>query len=330
MMPTRSQAAVSENLDFDISSIAGNAPLHVKQALNGLVTSLDSITPPEHRGRSMFGTEVYSRLKITEVSILKKVDEESKLEGRVVVEAIVEEDMVNILGSIHGRCSAFLVDMCSVMSLFALSLATTGKTPESVSQSINMIYHSPAALGEKIRLVNTSITLGNRRKLPIIARQNYGALAFCSDRSAYGERWFRKFGAPLDLAPSASRSGKRGKSPALILDAPSSPEGVRFIYQGLQDTARLPVCDAFLHQDPKAPKVDDNPTCPLPSQSKSKSWLLEALHRCPPQASTLQESRETHRYTSNRLSVTSKHVFAASSVQSIEKDRCLLRRSSSD
>ena len=55
-------------------------------------------------------------------------------------------DMINGGGNIHGGCSAFLVDVCSSLSLSALSLVTEGKEYLSVSQAINMIYHSPAVL----------------------------------------------------------------------------------------------------------------------------------------------------------------------------------------
>ncbi|TEB32209.1 hypothetical protein FA13DRAFT_1731965 [Coprinellus micaceus] len=152
----------SSDAPFDASKIAGNAPLHVKQTLGNPIKWLEGLVAPEFKNANFFGKAIYARLRVTEISVDKKVDEESKLEGRVIVETVVEEDMLNGGGNIHGGCSAFLVDMCSAMSLNALSLATTGKGNRSVSQAINMIYHSPAGWGDTLRLVNTSTTLGNR------------------------------------------------------------------------------------------------------------------------------------------------------------------------
>ena len=64
--------------------------------------------------------------------------------------------MVNAGGSMHGGCSAYLVDICT-----SLALAAAGK-PGTVSQAIDMVYHAPAPLGCRIRVVNWTITLGAR------------------------------------------------------------------------------------------------------------------------------------------------------------------------
>ncbi|PPR01588.1 hypothetical protein CVT26_013327 [Gymnopilus dilepis] len=138
------------------SHIAGNAPDDVKSFLENLLTS-------PRTGRSpTFAESVERRLKVTEVSIQKKSEEERKTEARVVLELEVSEDMLNGSGNIHGGCSAFLVDLCSTLALIALGMANTGEVTRSVSQSLNIVYHSPAQLGDKLRLVNTTLTLGAR------------------------------------------------------------------------------------------------------------------------------------------------------------------------
>ncbi|KAJ3518433.1 hypothetical protein NMY22_g13680 [Coprinellus aureogranulatus] len=87
-MATGSTAPVP-TASFDASRIAGNAPLHVKQTLGDLKACLRSIVSPEHRGRPMFATQIFERLKVTEISIERKRDEESKSEGRFVMETVV-------------------------------------------------------------------------------------------------------------------------------------------------------------------------------------------------------------------------------------------------
>ncbi|KAJ3506836.1 hypothetical protein NLJ89_g6644 [Agrocybe chaxingu] len=91
-----------------------------------------------------------------------KPEDEKKKEAKLVVEVDVTEDMLNGGGSIHGGCSAFLVDLCTAIALSALSLETKGELYPCISQSINLIYHSPAGLGDKLRLFNTTLTLGAR------------------------------------------------------------------------------------------------------------------------------------------------------------------------
>lgn len=160
---TTPSSSSSSSSKPDVSHIRGNAPTEIKERLSNIKAYFRSFAPTKFQDLpNTFGKSISNRFAVTEISILSKVDEESKLEGKVVVEIEVDEEMINGAGNIHGGCSAFLVDVCSSLSISALSLATVGKEQPSVSQAINMIYHSPATLGDKLRIVNTSMTLGNR------------------------------------------------------------------------------------------------------------------------------------------------------------------------
>ncbi|KAF7297176.1 4HBT domain-containing protein [Mycena indigotica] len=148
-------------------TIAGNADDSLKEMFSDLKKLLgtSSDTPA-------FGDEIVSRMKVTHASIDQKLEEPNKTEGKIVVELEVAEDMLNgwrsswhllyhaeLLngaGSVHGGCSAFLIDLCSSLSLMLIDPGLT------VSQSLNIVYHSPANLGEKLRIVNTTITVGSR------------------------------------------------------------------------------------------------------------------------------------------------------------------------
>ncbi|KAF9463089.1 hypothetical protein BDZ94DRAFT_1260034 [Collybia nuda] len=146
--------------DEDITQIAGNASDDIKRLLGKPCAYFTNLPPGPHG--LIFGQSIVERLVVTEISVHRKAEEPKKLEGRLVCELVVDEDMVNGLGNIHGGCSAFLIDVCSSLALTALSMANTGDTYSSVSQSLNVVYHSPAALGDRIRLVNTTMTLGAR------------------------------------------------------------------------------------------------------------------------------------------------------------------------
>ncbi|KAG6812150.1 hypothetical protein H0H92_004149 [Tricholoma furcatifolium] len=127
--------------ELDVSKVAGNAPDHVKAVVANtsmFYRHIDGVKGP------IFGEAITKRMAVTEISIDKKAEEPLKSEGRVVCELTVQDDMVNGGGNIHGGCSAFLVDVCSSMCLMALRLADT------------------AGLGDRLRIVNTTMTMGAR------------------------------------------------------------------------------------------------------------------------------------------------------------------------
>ncbi|KAG2013046.1 hypothetical protein CC2G_009984 [Coprinopsis cinerea AmutBmut pab1-1] len=157
-----STAANKPSFQFDVSKVAGNASVEIKERIGNIKEFFSKFVPEQYRDTPFFGRAIQDRFEITEVSVLRKPDEPSKLEGRVVVELDVEEDMINGGGNIHGGCSAWLVDMCSSLAMSAVNLTKEGKDYPSVSQAINMIYHSPASVGDRLRLINTSMSMGKR------------------------------------------------------------------------------------------------------------------------------------------------------------------------
>ncbi|KDR84291.1 hypothetical protein GALMADRAFT_237049 [Galerina marginata CBS 339.88] len=148
--------------EFDVSQVAGNAPEEIKRSLGNAKAYFASFRKPGQRQLNMFGKAIQERLKVTELSIVKKAEEPNKVEGRAVLELDVAEDMVNGGGNMHGGCSAFLIDMASSFALTLMNISETGKVLPSVSQALNIVYHSPAAIGDKLRLVNTTMTVGKR------------------------------------------------------------------------------------------------------------------------------------------------------------------------
>ncbi|KAH8108368.1 HotDog domain-containing protein [Phellopilus nigrolimitatus] len=135
--------------------IAGNASDEIKQHLAGILFTFMG------RGKG-FADAIGGRVKIIEVNIQEKAEEPQKREGKVVCEIDVEDDMVNGGGNVHGGCSAYLIDLCSSLPICALGMASGRSGIGGVSQAINVVYHSPARVGEKLRIVNTTISLGAR------------------------------------------------------------------------------------------------------------------------------------------------------------------------
>ncbi|KAJ8087159.1 hypothetical protein PM082_005987 [Marasmius tenuissimus] len=141
-----------------IAQVSGNASDHTKAYIAGILSYFSSTS---ERRRS-FADYILPRMTINEISILSNLEEPTRKEARVVCTLMVESDMINGMGNLHGGCSAYLVDICSGFSLSAYIVETTGKSAMHVSQAINTVYHSPAALGDKLRIVNTTVSVGKR------------------------------------------------------------------------------------------------------------------------------------------------------------------------
>ncbi|KAL4076376.1 hypothetical protein J3A83DRAFT_2194478 [Scleroderma citrinum] len=107
-----------------------------------------------------FGTRTTKALKLVDVSILPKVDEPLRQEARVVLEMTVTDEMLDLGGKLHEACITHLVDICSTFPVVALSHAQGGAGSPGVSQNINTVFHAATGLGDKLKLVTTSKTVG--------------------------------------------------------------------------------------------------------------------------------------------------------------------------
>lgn len=138
-----------------MANITGNASPEAKEILSNVATILGASHSKLPKG---FGDSILQRLKVTHASLEAKADEPLKKESRVVCELTVTEgaseshaqrklrlnerrDMLNGGGNVHGGCSAFLVDACSTLALMVYQPGVP-----NVSQSLNIVYHSPATL----------------------------------------------------------------------------------------------------------------------------------------------------------------------------------------
>ncbi|KAJ3861406.1 HotDog domain-containing protein [Lentinula novae-zelandiae] len=137
------------------SAVVGNGSEEIKAHLKNIPKLFLNGRP------NSFAASILRRLTLAEVTIKSNVTEPQRKESLVVYTITVEEDMVNGGGNIHGGCSAFLIDVCSSGSIMALKFSQ-GVASFDVSQSLNVVYHAPATIGEKLRIVNTTMTVGRR------------------------------------------------------------------------------------------------------------------------------------------------------------------------
>ncbi|KAH7876945.1 hypothetical protein F5879DRAFT_941349 [Lentinula edodes] len=143
----------------DISHIGGNASDKIKHflvdrrklfAAMGLAPNLEAT----------FGDPVVAALKLSEISIHQNVMEPSSLEAKVTCKTRITQGMVNGHGTLHGGCSALLIDFCSSLATIALQIHTTGFPGLGFSETIHVVFHAPAVLGEELQVVNTCTSAG--------------------------------------------------------------------------------------------------------------------------------------------------------------------------
>ncbi|PBK67118.1 hypothetical protein ARMSODRAFT_959788 [Armillaria solidipes] len=140
---------------IDVSTIKGNISDEEKQ-LGANIFSYFVNSREES-----YGAEVGRRLRLVEMNIWGRDACGTAAQGQTIFEIDVEKDMCNVFGTLHGACAAYIVDPCSVSSLVVLG-AAIGADGTGVSQSLNVIWHQPAKMGTKLRVVSTSVFIHGR------------------------------------------------------------------------------------------------------------------------------------------------------------------------
>ncbi|TFK91056.1 hypothetical protein K466DRAFT_583128 [Polyporus arcularius HHB13444] len=107
-----------------------------------------------------FGKETTSRLELREVDVYER-REDKKMHARVVFEIDMAEDMLNLVGNMHGGCVMHLIDVCTTLALNALKIALN-KKGDYVSHGINTVFHAPAKVGARLELINNTTAWGSR------------------------------------------------------------------------------------------------------------------------------------------------------------------------
>ncbi|KAJ3818509.1 HotDog domain-containing protein [Lentinula raphanica] len=137
--------------------VGGTASARIKRVIDDVIH-----TPSHNRQLKLFASSIMDSVVLIDVSIGSMAEEPSRLEGKVVIQTVVNEDMLNLANTVHGGCLAYFVDCCSSTALIALDLHHSDDYVLSVSQALNVVFHSPAALGETIRMVSMSVSSGGR------------------------------------------------------------------------------------------------------------------------------------------------------------------------
>ncbi|EGO02138.1 hypothetical protein SERLA73DRAFT_177928 [Serpula lacrymans var. lacrymans S7.3] len=140
--------------DLEVDHVKGNISLEDKK-LNCKVMKY-FVGTGNH-----FGVAIGNRLRATDINVYKGAG--GALEAQMVLEIDVTEDMCNVYGTMHGACAALLIDLGASGPLVAVGIAT-GTNTTGMSQTMDLIFHNAPRLGSKLRIVNTSVTVGGRLK----------------------------------------------------------------------------------------------------------------------------------------------------------------------
>lgn len=139
----------------DASQIQGNVSPYVKQLI--LNTFIAYGAGDEH----CFGHSVAKAVKFIDISAHESHEKQGRMEATTIAEVIVSKSMLNGAGMLHGGCLAFLIDNCCSTPLVALGLIQN-INGVGVTQSMNIIFHSPGSVGSCLRIISTSIAMGGR------------------------------------------------------------------------------------------------------------------------------------------------------------------------
>ncbi|RDX49760.1 hypothetical protein OH76DRAFT_1403349 [Lentinus brumalis] len=113
-----------------------------------------------HLKECAFAQSTGQNLVLREASVFKRA-EDRKMHSKLVYEITVGEDMLNRQHTLHGGCTAFLVDVCSSVGLAFLGMVQ-GRPSDFVSQTIITTFHAPAPLGAKLHIISTTTSFGAR------------------------------------------------------------------------------------------------------------------------------------------------------------------------
>ncbi|KAG1763783.1 HotDog domain-containing protein [Suillus occidentalis] len=136
----------------DASQIKGNVSPYVKQLI--LNTFIAYGAGDEH----CFGHSVAKAVRFVDISAHESQEKQGRMEATTVAEILVSKSMLNGAGMLHGGCLAFLIDNTPLVALGLIK----NINGVGVTQSMNIMFHSPAPVGSCLRIISTSIAMGGR------------------------------------------------------------------------------------------------------------------------------------------------------------------------
>ncbi|KAF8885761.1 hypothetical protein BD779DRAFT_1532318 [Infundibulicybe gibba] len=144
--------ALPHSPSVDVSQTVGNLTREDKQLTANVCYWL--LTGSDTSGHTAaFSSSIGRRLKIAELDVWRN---EVGITARGVCEIVVQPDMCNLYGTLHGGCSAYLIDSSCLPPLIAQSLIAGHELP-GASQAMDIRWHHPGHAGMTLQITCTTI-----------------------------------------------------------------------------------------------------------------------------------------------------------------------------
>ncbi|KAF8628727.1 hypothetical protein AX15_003744 [Amanita polypyramis BW_CC] len=145
--------------EFDPATVKGNVSDDFKRLSAKIFAHLAG------RNVEVFASSAGRQLRCTGIHVHGV--ENGNAVGRTWAESIYEvtvtREMCNSFAVMHGACASLLLELCTLSAIVVVGIAL-GKDFTGLTQSVNYIFHQPARLGRKLRVVATSMSVNGRIK----------------------------------------------------------------------------------------------------------------------------------------------------------------------
>jgi len=107
-----------------------------------------------------FGYQNKKEIKFVALNAYGDKDDSGRKKRTIetIHETTVTQVFMNSGGTMHGGCTAWLIDVCSSAAL--IPFAEGGVM--AVSMNLSVTYHAPASRGTPLRIISTSVSAGGR------------------------------------------------------------------------------------------------------------------------------------------------------------------------
>jgi len=138
--------------DEAVAQVRGNAPDIVKRQC------LNTFAAYGVGDDDCFASNVGKKVWFTTLDVQAKGKGK---EATTVAEVIVDKSMANGNGMLHGGCMTYIIDNCCSTPLVVLGLIIK-RNGVGVTQSMNVLFHSPASIGMHLQITSTALSLGKQ------------------------------------------------------------------------------------------------------------------------------------------------------------------------
>ncbi|KAH7099808.1 hypothetical protein BKA62DRAFT_278891 [Auriculariales sp. MPI-PUGE-AT-0066] len=131
------------------SELAGTATPELKQ------TVINTLWYWGEGGPRYYSSQIGARIKPIRYDVALGSEDKKKVDAELECEIEVGDGMVNGFNTLHGACSAFLVDVCPSCCLIPI-------VRDHVTLTLDIVCHAAASYGTLLKVVAKTTSVGSR------------------------------------------------------------------------------------------------------------------------------------------------------------------------